>query len=221
MGESHCPPWKSPERRVRVNFRIPQDDLEQLRELAYNSGVHYQTLVVSILHQYVTGQLIDRRVVASLLGLAPATTPAAPATPATPAAPAGDLGHGLWSETGSGEFFGSFESDESCEASEAEQDDWFDGPASTAPTTSRVLADAQVDGWVSINSPPDLLFDEARRLRMPYSALVRSVLHKYLDNQYVDVVTASQALRRAFADCHSDWKRYESHAVHLGQEGIV
>jgi hypothetical protein len=61
------PPWASPTPRVRINFRIPQDDLERLKKLAFIDDIHYQTLIVSILHRYVTGELVDRQTAVNLL----------------------------------------------------------------------------------------------------------------------------------------------------------
>lgn len=41
----------------RVNIRVPAPDLEQLQVKAMQEGLPYQSLIASILHKYVTGQL--------------------------------------------------------------------------------------------------------------------------------------------------------------------
>ena len=44
----------------RINIRLSSNDLESLRTSAVEMGLSYQTLVSSVLHQYVTGRLIQR-----------------------------------------------------------------------------------------------------------------------------------------------------------------
>ncbi|ALO46701.1 hypothetical protein [Pseudohongiella spirulinae] len=44
----------------RVNIRISGKDLELLQERALIEGIPYQTLMSSILHKYVYGNLIDK-----------------------------------------------------------------------------------------------------------------------------------------------------------------
>lgn len=44
----------------RVNIRITNQDLFALKEMAFEDGIPYQTLMSSILHKYVTGRLIER-----------------------------------------------------------------------------------------------------------------------------------------------------------------
>jgi len=44
----------------RVNIRISSKDLELLQERALIEGIPYQTLMSSILHKYVYGNLIDK-----------------------------------------------------------------------------------------------------------------------------------------------------------------
>lgn len=43
----------------RVNIRISSKDLEDIRTLAVEDGIPYQTLMASVLHKYVTGRLIE------------------------------------------------------------------------------------------------------------------------------------------------------------------
>jgi predicted DNA binding CopG/RHH family protein len=44
-----------------MNIRINEMDLNSLKTRALEEGMPYQTLVSSILHKYVTGRLIDKR----------------------------------------------------------------------------------------------------------------------------------------------------------------
>jgi predicted DNA binding CopG/RHH family protein len=41
----------------RINIRISKRDVEALKTKALEEGIPYQTLVTSILHKYVTGNL--------------------------------------------------------------------------------------------------------------------------------------------------------------------
>lgn len=45
----------------RVNIRISQVDLVDLRARAFEEGLPYQTLISSVLHKYVTGSLTSKR----------------------------------------------------------------------------------------------------------------------------------------------------------------
>jgi predicted DNA binding CopG/RHH family protein len=44
----------------RINIRVSSKELEMLKTTAVELGLPYQTLVSSILHQYVTGRLVQR-----------------------------------------------------------------------------------------------------------------------------------------------------------------
>ena len=44
----------------RINIRISSKDLEMIKTTAVELGLPYQTLVSSILHQYVTGKLVPK-----------------------------------------------------------------------------------------------------------------------------------------------------------------
>ena len=43
----------------RVNIKISENDLEAIKMIALEEGIPYQTLIVSILHKYVSGKLIE------------------------------------------------------------------------------------------------------------------------------------------------------------------
>ena len=45
---------------ARINIRLTQRDLFNLKSKALREGIPYQTLVASILHKYLTGQLTFR-----------------------------------------------------------------------------------------------------------------------------------------------------------------
>lgn len=44
----------------RVNIRMSSKDLEELKIRAMEEGVPYQSLMASVLHQYITGRLVTR-----------------------------------------------------------------------------------------------------------------------------------------------------------------
>ena len=43
----------------RMNIRISRRDLEALKVRAMEEGIPYQTLVTSIIHKYLSGQLVE------------------------------------------------------------------------------------------------------------------------------------------------------------------
>jgi predicted DNA binding CopG/RHH family protein len=46
--------------QTKMNIRIDQRELERIKTQANKEGLRYQTLVKSVLHKYLTGQLVDR-----------------------------------------------------------------------------------------------------------------------------------------------------------------
>jgi hypothetical protein len=52
-----------------INIRIREHDLHRLKELAQREGMPYQTLIASILHKYVTRQLVDEEQILKSLEL--------------------------------------------------------------------------------------------------------------------------------------------------------
>ncbi len=44
----------------RVNIRLSSGDLSDIQVRALQEGIPYQTLIASVLHKYVSGQLADR-----------------------------------------------------------------------------------------------------------------------------------------------------------------
>ncbi|RKX41660.1 MAG: antitoxin [Verrucomicrobia bacterium] len=43
----------------RINIRLSEKDIDDIRMIAVENGVPYQTLIASILHKFATGQLRD------------------------------------------------------------------------------------------------------------------------------------------------------------------
>ena len=48
-------------KETKMNIRIDPLELEKIKEIASNEGLKYQTFVKSILHKYITGQLVEKR----------------------------------------------------------------------------------------------------------------------------------------------------------------
>ncbi len=45
---------------ARINIRLSSRDLRSLQVRALKEGIQYQTLVSSVLHKFVDGQLVDK-----------------------------------------------------------------------------------------------------------------------------------------------------------------
>ena len=45
----------------RISIRVYGSDLEQIKRIAMQEGLPYQTLITSILHKFATGQLSQNR----------------------------------------------------------------------------------------------------------------------------------------------------------------
>ncbi len=46
-------------RETKMNIRINQAELDRIKERAEREGLRYQTFVKSVLHKYLTGQLVE------------------------------------------------------------------------------------------------------------------------------------------------------------------
>ena len=46
---------------AKMNIRIDPFELEKIKERASKEGLRYQTFIKSILHKYITGQLVEKR----------------------------------------------------------------------------------------------------------------------------------------------------------------
>jgi len=51
-------------KRKAINLKVLESDIERLKSKALEEGMPYQTLINSVLHKYVTGQLVDKRSIA-------------------------------------------------------------------------------------------------------------------------------------------------------------
>ncbi len=49
------------DKESKMNIRIALNELAQIKAKAEKEGLKYQTLVKSVLHKYVTGQLVEKR----------------------------------------------------------------------------------------------------------------------------------------------------------------
>ena len=47
-------------KETKMNIRVPHYELQRIKEQAAKEGLKYQTFVKSVLHKYLTGQLIDK-----------------------------------------------------------------------------------------------------------------------------------------------------------------
>jgi len=48
-------------KETKMNIRIDPLELQKIKEIASNEGLKYQTFVKSIIHKYITGQLVEKR----------------------------------------------------------------------------------------------------------------------------------------------------------------
>lgn len=48
------------QKETKMNIRIDPYELGKIKELAERAGLRYQTFIKSILHKYITGQLIEQ-----------------------------------------------------------------------------------------------------------------------------------------------------------------
>jgi len=48
------------DRAAKMNIRIDVAELEKIKRQAEKEGLRYQTLIKSVLHKYITGQLVER-----------------------------------------------------------------------------------------------------------------------------------------------------------------
>jgi predicted DNA binding CopG/RHH family protein len=49
--------WNTMPKTKRISIRLSEQDLERLRTKARETGVPYQTIIGSLVHQYATGRL--------------------------------------------------------------------------------------------------------------------------------------------------------------------
>lgn len=46
---------------TKMNIRISSSELEKIKATALQEGLKYQTFIKSVLHKYITGQLIEEK----------------------------------------------------------------------------------------------------------------------------------------------------------------
>lgn len=46
---------------TKMNIRISSHELDKIKEIAEKEGLKYQTFIKSILHKYITGQLVEEK----------------------------------------------------------------------------------------------------------------------------------------------------------------
>ena len=46
---------------IKMNIRISSSELEKIKAVALQEGLKYQTFIKSVLHKYITGQLIEEK----------------------------------------------------------------------------------------------------------------------------------------------------------------
>ncbi len=44
---------------TKMNIRISKEELDKIKERAEHEGLKYQTFIKSVLHKYITGQLVE------------------------------------------------------------------------------------------------------------------------------------------------------------------
>ncbi|HEX9654704.1 MAG TPA: CopG family antitoxin [bacterium] len=49
--------------KKNVNLRVNSQDLDLLKRRAEQEGIPYQTLISSVLHKYITDQLVDEKAI--------------------------------------------------------------------------------------------------------------------------------------------------------------
>ena len=47
--------------QTKMNIRISEDELEKIKQRAEREGLKYQTFIKSVLHKYMTGQLVENK----------------------------------------------------------------------------------------------------------------------------------------------------------------
>lgn len=53
-------------KEARVSLRLNSTDVDRIREKANQAGLPYQTLIASVIHQFATDQLVERKIVEEL-----------------------------------------------------------------------------------------------------------------------------------------------------------
>ena len=51
---------KIAEKKIPVGIRLPQRDIQRVKSVALQRGIPYQTLISSVIHQYLDGNLVEK-----------------------------------------------------------------------------------------------------------------------------------------------------------------
>ena len=51
-------------KETKMNIRISTEELDKIKKRAEQEGLKYQTFIKSVLHKYITGQLVDKNLTA-------------------------------------------------------------------------------------------------------------------------------------------------------------
>ena len=46
--------------KIPIGLRLPQRDVMRIKSLALQKGIPYQTLISSVIHQYLDGELVEK-----------------------------------------------------------------------------------------------------------------------------------------------------------------
>ncbi len=60
---------KKSKEKKSVNLRVNSQDLDLIKRKAEQEGIPYQTLISSVLHKYITDQLVDQKSILKSLQL--------------------------------------------------------------------------------------------------------------------------------------------------------
>ena len=52
---------KKANNKKNISLRVNAQDLERLKRIAQHEGIPYQTLLSSVIHKFVTGQLVEEQ----------------------------------------------------------------------------------------------------------------------------------------------------------------
>ena len=52
---------KKANKKKNISLRVNAQDLERLKRIAQHEGIPYQTLLSSMIHKFVTGQLVEEQ----------------------------------------------------------------------------------------------------------------------------------------------------------------
>ncbi len=59
LGKYKASAEKHFKKNERISIRISEFDLKSIQKRAISEGMPYQTLITSLIHKYVTGQIIE------------------------------------------------------------------------------------------------------------------------------------------------------------------